>query len=311
MDVELSWSLLIYCPTLFDGFLHFCTANEVGSTVLLFFFCSAERLRNFHVGVGSTKDALNSTSCAFVKSFSSIQLSIHCSLKGRFVAVWLTEPGILTLCEVEVYGRDIHTRLVCWIVLKQMPVICSTKYHVSWKKYKFWPTICMKMHDKAQDSCALLQVKLKTAKIVCLKMVRTWQVIFLFFGFVCYYGGQQENTCFPILTSALCEELWDLRFKNPKFFSCWKSCKQWVSSGVSSLTFSWFLCQRKPASLKLVISGSPHRKAFTRTANSITSSEMPEKGTSISTFHCCLQMHCFCKTCHPKAPALMLHWTGT
>ncbi len=74
-----------------------------------FFFFPAERLRKFNVGLGNNKcgricEPTLFPSCQFVETIQSISISISCNKQGRYVTVSLTEPGILTLCEVEVYG---------------------------------------------------------------------------------------------------------------------------------------------------------------------------------------------------------------
>ncbi|XP_063307054.1 pentraxin fusion protein-like [Pelobates fuscus] len=79
--------------------------------------CCQERLKGAQVKVGNSPDG-NNPVCATINDVSKVKIPVCCNgLEGRYVTV--TIPGrseYLTLCEVEVYGRENKKQepSVCW-----------------------------------------------------------------------------------------------------------------------------------------------------------------------------------------------------
>ena len=76
-----------------------------------------KKLQDFTIAIGNKIDSCDSfdpenfTICAYISESlgSSEKRHIDCNnpVQGRFVAIYFTRPAILTLCEVEVYGRKV------------------------------------------------------------------------------------------------------------------------------------------------------------------------------------------------------------
>ena len=89
---------------------------------VLFGYLTGFFLKNFHVTVGDdvishiSFDPENFTDCVHVPgAFASAETRVlRCDrpMRGRYVAVYIEEDGILSLCEVEVFGRPVTGQCV-------------------------------------------------------------------------------------------------------------------------------------------------------------------------------------------------------
>lgn len=74
--------------------------------------CCSERLKNFRIHVSNTDDVnqfLNAPTCEpeFEGNLKNVEVHhVNCNLKGRYVIIYINSTNaILTLCEVEVFGK--------------------------------------------------------------------------------------------------------------------------------------------------------------------------------------------------------------
>ena len=89
-----------------------CTLKLYKHLTLLNATCTAERLNDFIVGVANSADTpmispQNYETCATFPGIARAQADITCttSVLGRYVIVQLRNQGLLTLCEVQVFGK--------------------------------------------------------------------------------------------------------------------------------------------------------------------------------------------------------------